>query len=51
MSYKQAGMVLDVEEKGPHSKPDKLRGGLPGSLTNPETDSSTQDGLKLKLAN
>ena len=40
--------IKTVEEKGPHTKPDKFRGGLPGSLTNSETESNHKGWSKIK---
>ena len=37
-----------VDKKGPHTKPDILRGGLHGGLTNSETKRNHIEGSEIK---
>ena len=45
-TYWVLNMFIVWMTQRPHSKPDKLRGGLHGGLTNSATNVTTQDGLK-----
>lgn len=36
-------------KKGPHTNPDKLRGGLQGGLTNSETERNHKDALNINI--
>ena len=49
--FRQRLENIFMDEKGPHTKPDKVRGGLHGGLTNQRAKVITQAGLKLKLSN
>ena len=39
-------LKASVDKKGPHTKPDKLKGGLRGGFTNSETKVTTWNDLK-----